>query len=86
MTQGGRANKSGNVLEKNVEATLLAHGYVQVDKKLQRKKLLPSLLTSTNLSKRYARQVYVGQGIYGTDIYVAVHTLSSFISWANNHL
>jgi len=77
MTQGGRANRSGNVLERNVEGTLLGHGYIQLDKKLQRKQLLPFLLSSTSLSKRYARQVHIGQGIYGTDIYVDFYIVGS---------
>jgi hypothetical protein len=77
MTQGGRANKSGNVLESTVEGALRGHGYAQVDKGLQKKQRLPFLLSSTNLSKRYARQVHVGQGIYGTDIYVDFYIIGS---------
>ncbi|URD51951.1 hypothetical protein M5J74_08140 [Chroococcidiopsis sp. CCNUC1] len=38
---------------------------------------MQSLLSSTNLSKRYARQVYIGQGIYGTDIYVDFYIIGS---------
>lgn len=69
-TQGARANKSGEILENHVETTLRAHGYFQVcsygSKKLQKDFLLNSIL----LPKRYAKQVYIGTGIYQTDVYV----------------
>ncbi|MBW4632764.1 MAG: hypothetical protein KME30_12985 [Iphinoe sp. HA4291-MV1] len=69
-TQGARANKSGEILESHVETTLRAHGYFQVcthkPKKLQRDFILNSIF----LPKRYAKQVYIGIGIYQTDVYV----------------
>lgn len=75
MTQGGRANRSGNILENTVEATLEGHGYVRLCRDLPKKQRLAWLTQSTTPSKRYARQVYIGQGIYGTDIYVDFYIL-----------
>lgn len=77
MTQGGRANISGNVLESTVEGTLLGHGYFQVGKNLPKKQRLPDLLNSFIIPRRYARQVYIGPGIYGTDIYVDFYIIGS---------
>ncbi|MEP0849218.1 hypothetical protein NDA00_03620 [Funiculus sociatus GB2-M2] len=70
MTQGGRANRSGKVLERTVEATLREHGYFQVANNLPNKQRRDYILNGCLLPKRYARQVYIGNGIYGTDIYV----------------
>jgi hypothetical protein len=77
MTQGGRANTSGNVLEKAVEGALLGHGYLQVAERLPKKQKLAYLLNSWIVPKRYARQVYIGPGIYGTDIYVDFYIVGS---------
>ncbi|MBW4630172.1 MAG: hypothetical protein KME49_32845 [Brasilonema octagenarum HA4186-MV1] len=77
MTQGGRANQSGNVLEKTVEGTLLGHGYELVGSNLVKKKRLGHLINCTSFPKRYARQVYIGSGIYGTDIYVDFYIIGS---------
>jgi hypothetical protein len=77
MTQGGRANTSGNVLEKTVEGALLGHKYVQIASNLPKKQRLANLLNSTNLPKRYARQVHIGSGIYGTEIYVDFYIIGS---------
>jgi hypothetical protein len=77
MTQGGRANTSGNVLEKTVEGALLGHKYVQIGSTLQKKQRLANLFNSTNLPKRYARQVHIGPGIYGTEIYVDFYIIGS---------
>ncbi len=77
MTQGGRAVISGNVLEKTVEGTLLGHDYVQVGADLPKKKRLACLLSSNNILKRYARQVYIGKGIYGSDIYVDFYIIGA---------
>ncbi len=77
MTQGGKANKSGNVLEKTVEGTLLGHGYVQLGNNLHKKQRLQGLLTSASSPKRYAKQVYIGKGIYDTDIYVDFYIIGS---------
>ncbi|MBD2388276.1 PD-(D/E)XK nuclease superfamily protein [Cylindrospermum sp. FACHB-282] len=77
MTQGGRANKSGKVLEKTLEGTLAGHGYIQVGENLTQKQRLDSLLKSTNLPKRYATQVNIGAGIYGTDISVDFYIIGS---------
>ncbi|WP_276748070.1 PD-(D/E)XK nuclease superfamily protein [Chlorogloeopsis fritschii] len=69
-TQGARANKSGEILENHVETTLRAHGYFQVCSHVPKKQRREFILTSTLLPKRYAKQVYIGTGIYQTDIYV----------------
>lgn len=82
MTQAGKANSSGNVLETTIEGTLLGHGYSAVDCNVPKKQRLGLLLSCNNLQKRYARQVYIGQGIYGTDIYVDFYVIGSpSISW-----
>jgi hypothetical protein len=70
MTAGSRANQSGNVLEKTVAAVLDGHGYVALSQDLPKKQRLAWLLNSHNLPKRYAQQVYIGLGIYHTDIFV----------------
>lgn len=77
MTQGGRANKAGNVLEKTVEGALQGHGYVPIGGNIPKKQKLAYLLNSTNIPRRYARQVHIGQGIYGTDIYVDFYIIGS---------
>lgn len=77
MTQGGKAVTSGKMFENNVERILQGHGYVQVGQNLRRKQKLESILSSTNLPKRYATQVHVGDGIYGTDIYVDFYLICS---------
>ncbi|NJM73577.1 MAG: hypothetical protein HC862_27565 [Scytonema sp. RU_4_4] len=77
MTQGGRANQSGNVLEKTVEGTLLGHGYDLIGHNLLKKQRLGYLINCTSLPKRYARQVYIGPGIYGTEIYVDFYIIGS---------
>ncbi|MDM9380116.1 hypothetical protein QUB80_05310 [Chlorogloeopsis sp. ULAP01] len=69
-TQGARANKSGEILESHVETTLRVHGYFQVCSHVPKKQRREFILTSTLLPKRYAKQVYIGTGIYQTDIYV----------------
>ncbi|BAZ25144.1 hypothetical protein NIES4073_60480 [Kalymmatonema gypsitolerans NIES-4073] len=76
-TQGGRANQSGNVLERTVEGTLLGHGYELIGGNVLKKQRLGYLINSTSLTKRYARQVYIGPGIYGTDIYVDFYIIGS---------
>src|ERR671932_22185 len=70
MTQGGRAVISGNVLERTVEIILQAHGYSEICRDLPKKRRRDWLVYSAEPSKRYAKQVYIGAGIYGTDIYV----------------
>ena len=77
MTQGARAVSSGNVLEKTIEGTLLGHGYSLVGCDIPKKQRLGFLLSCNNLQKRYARQVYIGQGIYDTDIYVDFYIVGS---------
>ena len=76
MTQGGKANKAGKILESTVTGTLAGHGYIEIShpKRKQRRELL---LTSTTCPKRYARQVYMGLGIYSTDIYVDFYIIGS---------
>ncbi|HEY9669398.1 MAG TPA: PD-(D/E)XK nuclease superfamily protein [Coleofasciculaceae cyanobacterium] len=70
MNQGGRAVISGNVLEKTVEVILQSHGYVEICRDLPKKRRRDWLVYSSHPPKRYAKQVYIGLGIYGTDIYV----------------
>lgn len=70
MNQGGRAVISGNVLENTVEVILQTHGYLEICRDLPKKRRRDWLVYSTEPRKRYARQVYIGAGIYGTDIYV----------------
>ncbi|BCL35255.1 PD-(D/E)XK nuclease superfamily protein [Nostoc sp. MS1] len=70
MTQGGRAVTSGNVLENTVEGALLGHRYIQVGANLPKKQRLGCLVSSNTVLKQYAKQVYIGKGIYGSDIYV----------------
>ncbi len=70
MTQGGRAVVYGNVLERTVETILQVHGYIEICRDLPKKRRRDWLVYSSEPSKRYARQVYIGSGIYGTDIYV----------------
>lgn len=66
MTQGARANQAGRILESNVEAILTAYRYFQVGNHVTKEFLLnPSLFT-----KRYAKQVYIGNGIYQTSLKV----------------
>ncbi len=77
MTQGGKAVTSGKRFEETVEKILQGHGYVQVGHDLPRKQKLESLLSSTNLPKRYATKVHVGDVIYGTDIYVDFYVIGS---------
>ncbi|HCF25629.1 MAG TPA: hypothetical protein DEV81_00020 [Cyanobacteria bacterium UBA11049] len=77
MTQGGRANQSGNVLERTVEGTLAGHRYVPIGFNVPKKQRLKYLLNHTSLPKRYARQVFIGTGIYGTDIYVDFYIIGS---------
>ncbi|BAY11279.1 PD-(D/E)XK nuclease superfamily protein [Calothrix sp. NIES-2098] len=66
MTQGARANKSGNILEGNIEAVLNGHHYFQIGSHVTKE----FLLTATLLPKRYAKQVYIGAGIYQTALKV----------------
>jgi hypothetical protein len=70
MTQGGRAVTSGNVLEKAVEGALLGHRYIEVGYDFPKKQRLGCLLSSNSIPKRYAKQVHIGPGIYGSEIYV----------------
>lgn len=77
MSQGGRAVSFGNVLEKTVEGSLQAHGYVLVGDNLAKKRRKEYLFNSTHLPKRYARQVEIGSGIYGTKISVDFYIIGS---------
>lgn len=77
MTQGGRAVISGNVLERTVEIILQAHGYSEICRDLPKKRRRDWLVYSAEPSKRYAKQVYIGSGIYGTDIYVDFYIFDS---------
>ncbi len=59
LTQGGRANKSGNILEANVEAILNGHNYFQIGNYVPKE----FILNATLLPKRYGKEVYIGTGI-----------------------
>lgn len=78
MNQGKKANRSGNVLEKTVEGALQGSGYIQVCQYLPKKRRREWLVFDTN-PQRYARQVYIGPGIYGTDIYVDFYAIGSAV-------
>ncbi len=66
LTQGGRANQAGRILEINVESILSGHGYFQVGNHVSQ----DFLLTANLLKKRYAKQVIIGSGIYQTSLKV----------------
>lgn len=77
MIQGARAAKSGNILERTVEGTLQGAGYAQICQFLPQKRRRDWLIYSQEPPKRYARQVYIGQGIYGTDIHVDFYLINA---------
>ncbi len=77
MTQGRKAAKAGSVLETTLEGTLLGHKYAQVGSDLPEKKRLECLLNSNQLLKRYAKQVHIGKGIYGSEITVDFYIINS---------
>jgi len=77
MTQGSKAVTFGNVLEKTGAGTLAGHGYVPIDCNIPKKQRLGLLLTCNDFPKRYATQVYIGSGIYGTEIYVDFYVMGS---------
>ncbi|MBD2496786.1 PD-(D/E)XK nuclease superfamily protein [Nostoc sp. FACHB-280] len=62
MTQGKRANQAGRILESNVDAILTGHNYFQIGNHVTKE----HLLTAHLLPKRYAKQVYIGAGLYNT--------------------
>ncbi|HLP88845.1 MAG TPA: PD-(D/E)XK nuclease superfamily protein [Nostocaceae cyanobacterium] len=66
MTQGARANKSGNILEANVEAVLHGYNYFQIGNYITQELILNASL----LPKRYGREVNIGLGIYHTELKV----------------
>lgn len=77
MNQGSRAIVSGNVLEKTVETILQVHGYIEICGDLPKKRRRDWLAYLIDPPKRYARQVYIGTGIYGTDLYVDFYIFNS---------
>ncbi|MDZ8085650.1 MAG: hypothetical protein RMY16_08660 [Nostoc sp. DedQUE12b] len=77
LSQGGRANKSGQVLETTVEGILRAHEYYQVSPNVPKRQQREYILNSTVLPKRYARSVYIGTGIYQTDLYVDFYVIDT---------
>lgn len=77
MTQGKRANQAGQVLEVTVEGTLRAHEYYLVSPNVPKNQQREYILNSTVLPKRYSRNVYVGTGIYQTDLYVDFYIINS---------
>jgi hypothetical protein len=64
-----KANKTGNTLENMVEIALQENEYM-AQKKVKKRDKLESLRTYSLLPKRYDKEVYIGAGIYDTDIYV----------------
>ena len=70
LTKGARANKSGIILENQVENILRTYNYFQISPHLPKKQQREFILNSILLPKRYAKQVHIGTGIYDTDIYV----------------
>ena len=73
MTQGARANKSGNILEGNVEAILKGHNYFQVGNYVPKEYILNAAL----LPKRYGKEVYIGTGIYHTELKIDFYVVGS---------
>jgi hypothetical protein len=73
MTQGARANKSGNILEGNVEAILKGHNYFQVGNYVPKEYILNAAL----LPKRYGKEVYIGTGIYHTEVKIDFYVVGS---------
>ena len=67
--RGMRAQKAGEILENQVETILESHNYLQVCSQVPKKQKREFILNSF-LPKRYAKQVFIGSGIYQTDIYV----------------
>jgi hypothetical protein len=72
-TQGARANKSGNILEGNVEAILNGYDYLQVGNYVSKDFVLNAAL----LPKRYGKEVYIGTGIYQTELKVDFYIIGS---------
>lgn len=64
-----KANKTGSTLEEMVERTLHKNEYIP-QKKVKKRDRLESLRNYALFPKRYDKEVYVGTGIYDTDIYV----------------
>ncbi|MEA5514889.1 PD-(D/E)XK nuclease superfamily protein [Nodularia sp. UHCC 0506] len=73
LTQGGRANQAGRILETNVESILIGHSYFQVGNHVSQE----FLLTANLLKKRYAKQVNIGSGIYQTSLKVDFYVVGS---------
>ncbi|MFB2918426.1 MULTISPECIES: PD-(D/E)XK nuclease superfamily protein [Aerosakkonema] len=69
MNQGGKANEFGKRLESLVETTLQTHGYINLCNQVPEKQRLETLHYAI-VPKRYGKQVYIGKGIYETDIKV----------------
>ena len=77
MTQGAKANKVGQVLETTVEGTLRGHGYYEVCPNVPKSQQKEYILNSILFPKRYARSVYIGTGIYETEVYVDFYIIDS---------
>ncbi len=71
MTPGARANQAGKILESNVDAILTGHGYFQIGNHVTKEYLLNASL----LNKRYAKQVYIGNGIYQSSLKVDFYVM-----------
>ena len=68
MTDGSKANVTGKVLELAVEDLLSRKGYEDPTKVVPKRGRLEALRASP-LTRKYAKQVYIGKSIYGTDLY-----------------
>jgi hypothetical protein len=70
MNPSNKANKTGSTLEQMVESTLQKNEYIPQKRIVTKKEKLESLRTYSLFPKRYDKEVYIGTGIYDTDIYV----------------
>ena len=66
LSQGGRANRTGKILENQVDSTLTTHHYFFTGNEVTKE----SLLAPHVFTKRYGRQVNIGSGIYNTPLKV----------------
>jgi hypothetical protein len=69
MNPSNKANKTGSSLANMVEMALRENEYIP-QKKVKKRDKLESLRTYALFPKRYDKEVYIGTGIYDTDIYV----------------
>jgi hypothetical protein len=77
MTQGRKANQAGQILEVTVEGTLRGHEYYKVSPNVPKHQQQEYILNYNVLPKVYARNVFVGTGIYQTDLYVDFYIIGA---------